>query len=101
MGFFATIGWRVGKPISGCAHSSAGSFGLCQDPVSGQVVARSAGRAARQPGQEKGMMHQSGGFTPTPVAELFPAEDYQLHMRFSRGEPSVFFGTTPAHDDLV
>jgi len=46
-------------------------------------------------------MHQPGSFNPTPVAELFPNEDYRLHMRFSRSEPSVFFGPTPAHDDLM
>lgn len=41
------------------------------------------------------------GFRPTPLAELFPAEDYKFQIRFMRGEPGAFFQPTEAHAELV
>jgi hypothetical protein len=32
---------------------------------------------------------------------IFPGEDYKLQMRFTRGEPAVFFGPTENHAALV
>jgi len=42
-----------------------------------------------------------GCFEPTPLADLFPHEDYRLQMRFTRGRPEVFFGPTATHAEVI
>jgi dimethylamine monooxygenase subunit A len=37
----------------------------------------------------------------TPLARLFPDEDYRFHLRMERGEPAEFFAPTPPHGLLV
>lgn len=37
----------------------------------------------------------------TPLAELFPNEDYRFHMRFGRGQPADFFGPTARREALL
>lgn len=37
----------------------------------------------------------------TPLARIFPDEDFKFHLRFERGEPAEFFAPTPTHAALV
>lgn len=40
-------------------------------------------------------------FRPTPLADLFPDEDYKLQMRFTRGEPAAYFAPTKEHFAII
>ena len=37
----------------------------------------------------------------TPLADLFPDEDYRFSLRFGRGEPTAFFGATMQRAELL
>lgn len=37
----------------------------------------------------------------TPLARIFPDEDFKFHLRFERGEPAEFFAPAPDHAVLV
>ena len=37
----------------------------------------------------------------TPLARLFPDDDFKFHLRFERAEPAEFFAPTPDHAALV